>query len=129
MSLTSFIVAIFTTISLAIIGVIIVRSIQKKTHEKWEIRKELIRRAEKLRLPRMMQALGIGLVGYFYKVSTEDLEKNVENCENCSFTEECDEKLKIPELNPADIEFCPGRDKLAPFSRETRIKTSPDSQG
>jgi hypothetical protein len=122
MTLTSFLIAMSAALILAIVGVIYVRSIHKNTSSNREKRKELIHRAGPLRLPRMMQALGIGLGRYFYKGSLHDIEKNLDDCESCESTKLCDEKLKIPELNPGDIEFCPGRERLAPFSRERRIK-------
>jgi len=70
----------------------------------------------------MIQALGIGLGSYFYKRPLHEIEKNIEACETCQSKQLCDKKLKIPELNPGDIEFCPSCERLAPFSREMRVK-------
>lgn len=122
MSLSSFLFTLAAALILSILGVLYVRSIHKNTRLTREKRRAIIKRAEPLRLPNMMQALGIGLSSYFYKANIVDIEKNIEDCEKCTSTELCDKKLKIPELNPVDIEFCPCRERLAPYSREARIK-------
>ena len=122
MTITSFLYVLLTAFILAILGMLYVRSIHKSTLASREKKKELIHKAEHLRLHRMMKALGIGLGGYFYKVPLKEIEKNLAECETCPSTNLCDEKLKIPELNPSDVEFCPSLEQLTPFSRESRIK-------
>ena len=85
-----------------------------------EKRRELIQRSEAINLPKMLQALGIGVGRYFYKVPPGDIEKSVENCESCESENDCNEKLRIPELNPDDVDFCPSRDQLSQYSRAKR---------
>jgi len=121
-SLSSFLFTLLAALILSVLGMLYVRSTHQSTRLMREKRRAIIIRAEQLRLPKMMQALGIGLGRYFYKADFHDIEKNITDCETCSSTKRCDEKLKIPELNPVDIGFCPCRERLAPFSRETRIK-------
>ncbi len=122
MTITSFLFALFAAFILAILGMLYVRSVHKNTLARRLKRKELIRKVEHLRLHRMMKALGVGLGSYFYRVPLKEIEKNIAGCESCSSTDLCDEKLKIPELNPGDVEFCPSLEQLEPFSRESRIK-------
>ena len=121
MPFTSFIVVIFLALAFAVLGVIYIRKIHKNTHRRREIRKNLLHRIESLRLPRMQKALGIGFSNYFYKAPIKEIEECVILCETCLLTELCDEKLRIPELNPCDIDFCPNQEHLSQFSRAKRI--------
>jgi len=122
MLFSSYSVVIFTTGIIFILGVLFIRKIHKNTPDRREMRKILLSRIESLPLPKMLQALGISFTDYFYKVSVDAIDKSISNCEKCSSTEICNEKLKLPELNPGDIEFCASQQYLSKLSRETRIK-------
>jgi len=122
MSFTSYSFVIFTAGIIFIFGVLFVRKVHKNTHDRREMRKILLKRIETLPLPKMLQALGISFTDYFYKESVDAIDKSISNCEKCSSTESCTEKLKFPELNPGDIEFCPSQQYLKKLSRENRIK-------
>lgn len=120
--MNSFNIFISLSFIAGIIGYLIVRSIQKGSRDKQARRKEFLYRFQQTRLPRMMQALGINFSSWFYKARPSEVEKSVTDCEQCESTKVCDEQLRIPELNPKDIPFCSSRDRMAPFSREQRIK-------
>ncbi len=122
MAFSSFLIVVLIAFCLGIIGVISVKRSQSKTQELREKRRELIQRSEAINLPKMLQALGIGVGRYFYKVPPGDIEKSVENCESCESENDCNEKLRIPELNPDDVDFCPSRDQLSQYSRAKRIR-------
>ena len=122
MTITSFVFVLLTAFIFAILGMLYVRSVQKNTLARREKRRELVHKVEYLRLHRIMKALGIGLGSYFYRVPLKEIEKTIAACESCPSTELCDEKLKIPELNPGDVKFCPSLEQLIPFCRESRIK-------
>jgi positive regulator of sigma E activity len=119
---SSYSVVIFTAGVVFVFGVLFMRKIHKNTHDRREMRKILLKRIESLPLPKMLQALGISFTDYFYKVSVDDIDKSISNCEKCSSTEICNKKLKLPELNPGDIDFCASRQHLSKFSRESRVK-------
>ncbi len=103
-------------------GVFYVQRTHKKNFENRQIRRDLAHRMSGQRLPKMLQALGIGLSTYLYKAPLKQVDQVIKNCENCEATDKCDEKLKIPELNPEDIDFCPSRDALAQYSRSRRVR-------
>ncbi len=122
MTFSSFIIVIFLALIGAISGVLYIRKTHKNTLQKRETRKQLLERAKFLPLPKMLQALGIGLGNYFYKVPLDEIDQCITHCETCSTIDQCHEKLKIPELNPGDIEFCSNKEHLSQFSRENRIR-------
>ncbi len=101
---------------------IFIRKSHSDTQKIRDQRRDLLFRMESLRLPKMLQALGIGFSKYFYSVSIDDIEKCVIQCESCETIDQCDVKLKIPELNPEDVAFCPSKDHLSEFSRAKRIR-------
>ncbi len=97
-----------------------------RTHKK-DLQKRDLRRyfADKLKdtpLPRMLQSLGIGGSSFIHRTPIDSIGECIKYCENCTETEQCKEKIKIPELNPEDIEFCPNKKFLSKFSRSQRIK-------
>lgn len=116
----------FLVISLAgivfIVGIYLIKKSHRDTQKKRVMRQVLLMRIEKLRLPRMLQALGINLTNYLYTVPVDQIDQCATNCEQCESTDLCDEKLKIPELNPGDIDFCASQQHLSQYSREKRIK-------
>ena len=122
MTFSSFMVVMLSAIFVAIFGMFYVRKIHIETHKKREDRKVLVRRIESTRMPRMMQALGIGFGNYFYKVPLKEIDEVISHCETCASTQQCDENLKIPELNPSDIDYCPSQTHLSQYSRAKRIQ-------
>lgn len=122
MTISSYFIVICTAGLLFVSGVLIMRKIHKNTQKRREMRKILLSRIETLRLPKMLQALGISFSNYFFKVSVDEIDKCITHCEECPSTELCDKKLKLPELNPGDIDFCNSQEHLSKFSRENRIK-------
>jgi hypothetical protein len=122
MAISSFLIVVLIALVLGIIGVVFIRKTQTKTLELRAQRRELIRRSEVVNLPRMLQALGIGIGRYFYQMPPKDIEQSVENCESCKSIDPCNQKLRIPELNPDDIGFCPSKENLSQFSRARRIR-------
>ncbi len=122
MAFSSFFIVILIASIFFVLGVLFMRKIHNNTHQRREMRAILLKRIEILRLPKMLQALGISFSNYFYKVSVDEIDKCVTCCETCSSPDLCDEKRKLPELNPSDIDFCPNQKHLSKFSRANRIK-------
>lgn len=122
MSLSSYIVVMFIAFSIVILGMLYIRKVHKDTARRREIRKSILVRIESSRLPKILQAMGIGFANYFYKVPIEEINKCVDNCDICISTDLCDEKVKFPELNPDDVDFCPNQQHLSQFSRAKRIR-------
>jgi len=60
----------------------------------------------KLRLSSMLSALGINKTDYIYQTSVKDITRQMNNCSDCTNTDECDEKLATTEVAISEIEFC-----------------------
>ena len=60
----------------------------------------------KLRLNKMLAALGINRTEYIYQTSVRDIQQQMKNCSDCNNTDECDEKLDGSGLEVTEIEFC-----------------------
>ena len=122
MSVNSFFIVMSIALLVAVLGVYYVLRSQRNSQQVRDKRRELTRRLEALPLPKLMQALGVGIGGYLYRTPVNEIEDAVVLCENCGSSEECAQKRKIPELNPEDVEFCPNRDHLTKYSRAKRIR-------
>ena len=61
---------------------------------------------DKLRLSRMLAALGINKTAYIYQTNVNDIKQHMESCASCKNTDVCDEKLTGEELSTDDIAFC-----------------------
>jgi len=66
----------------------------------------------KLRLSRMLGALGIDKTAYLYQTKVKDIKQQMSNCSACQNTEKCDEKLSAPDLDIAGIDFCNNESEL-----------------
>lgn len=72
----------------------------------------------KLRLSNMLTALGINKTDYIYQTSVKDINQQMNQCSDCSNTDECDEKLSIPEVDISEIEFCNNEAKLKELKQQ-----------
>jgi hypothetical protein len=124
MSLSIFVLIIGLAFLLAAGGVFFVLRSYKKAEEKRDLRRYFADKMVSTPLPKMLQALGIGGSTFLYRRSIDTVADSINNCENCTDIAECSEKLRIPELNPEDIEFCLNKKYLIKFSRSERIKNN-----
>lgn len=75
-------------------------------------REALAGKIEKLRLGRMLVALGIDIDEY---VSTErgvDIYQHMNRCKACTNTEECDDRLGSDDIDSSNIKFCNNEESL-----------------
>ena len=75
-------------------------------------RQALARKVAQLRLNKMLLALGVDTNAYIHDEHIADIYKNMERCEECSNTEECDEALSKDKINPGEIGFCNNEQSL-----------------
>lgn len=66
----------------------------------------------KLRLSKMLSALGISKTDYIYQSSVRDIQRQMKSCSDCNNTDECDEKLTTPDIDVTEIEFCNNEEEL-----------------
>jgi len=66
----------------------------------------------KLRLNKMLAALGINKTDYIYQTNVKDIHQQMKNCTDCTNTTECDEKVATPDIDITEIEFCNNEEEL-----------------
>ena len=109
-------------LAVGLIGIFYVRRTHLAAIKLRNSRRDLLKKVESQPLPKMLQALGIGFGRFFYKLPVDAIQNSITHCETCTTKTECAQKLKIPELNPEDVEFCKNREYLSQFSRASRIR-------
>jgi len=122
MSLSSFVIIMSFAFLMAALGAFLVLRTHKKANQKRSLRRHFAEKMTETPLPRMLQALGIGGSTFLYRESVDNIGECIKNCDACETIDQCKESLKIPELNPEDIEFCDNKKYLTKFSRSKRIK-------
>ena len=74
-------------------------------------REKILERVGKLRLHKMLAALGIDDKQYVYNTRLTDIETHMQRCGNCGSKQECDRQLEADSLTGAD-KFCPNNEAL-----------------
>lgn len=69
-------------------------------------RQSLARELEKLRLNKMLSALGVDVNTYLHSERIADIQQQMNRCSGCSQTAECDDRLSEGRIGAADIGFC-----------------------
>lgn len=122
MSSFSFFFIIGLAFLFAVGAVFIVLRSHKKAEKKRNLRRYFAEKMAGIPLPKMLQALGIDGSTFLYRRSVDTIDECIKNCETCSEDDQCSEKLRIPELNPEDIEFCSNKKHLIKSSRSQRVR-------
>jgi len=87
-----------------------------KTAKKY--RRGLATRLDRLRLGKMLSAVGIDIDSYLHTQSIIDIQKHMERCSNCENTTTCDEQLADGHLNITSIDFCNNEKALQDIAQE-----------
>ena len=80
-------------------------------------REKLAGKIEKLRLGKMLSALGIDIDTYIARERGVDIHKHMKNCKACSNLEECDERLDRGGITADEIGFCNNEQSLQELNR------------
>ncbi len=75
-------------------------------------RKSLAQEFERLRLSRMLAALGIDVTAYLYEEPITDIHAQMKRCSTCENTVQCDERLTTGDVDADTIEFCNNEESL-----------------
>ena len=67
---------------------------------------------ERLRLSRMLAALGISKARYIHQTPVVEIRQHMQNCEQCENTQECDSRLAKGEVDADHIGFCNNEETL-----------------
>ena len=116
MAITSYIILIIIALAFTALALFFVLLISKNVREGKVMREQLEIRVESLRMSKMLRALGLDFSKYLYRVPLTKINHSMNNCETCDVTDQCDEKLKQPEIKPEEIDFCPNHECLGKFN-------------
>jgi 5-bromo-4-chloroindolyl phosphate hydrolysis protein len=78
---------------------------------------ELEKDFSKLRLNKMLSALGLSKTQYLYQTNVRDIHQQMKRCTDCTSTNECDEKLATPDVDMTEIDFCNNEENLKKIKR------------
>lgn len=82
----------------------------------------------KLRLSKMLTALGLSKKDYIYQTRVPDIQRQMNNCSDCTNTVECDEELSAQDIDISNIEFCDNEAELKGIKqRQSTIDTETES--
>lgn len=80
-------------------------------------RERLAGKIEKLRLGKMLPALGIDIETYISSERGIDIHRHMNRCQECSSLEECDERMEQGGITADDIGFCSNEESLQTLTR------------
>lgn len=106
MSFSSFVYVMCLAAVLTLIGIFFTLRSHKKDLQKRNLRRYLADKMQGIPLPAMLQALGINGSAFIQKMYIDDISECIRNCEKCTEIDQCNEKAKIPDLKPDDLDFC-----------------------
>lgn len=122
MSIISLLLFVLMSLAIIVLAVSFALLVMRNMKQGQLVREQLAQRVETLRMSKMLKALGLDFRGYLYRVPLSKISSSMKNCENCSTTDQCDEMLKQPEIDPAQIDFCPNQDCLSQFTKLEKVQ-------
>lgn len=75
-------------------------------------RQTLARDIDRLRLGKMLGALGIDVSAYLHSERILDIQQQMSRCSDCARTAECDDRLAGGKVDAAEIGFCNNEQSL-----------------
>ena len=83
-------------------------------------REKLADQIDKLRLAKMLGALGINIDTYLSKERAVDIREQMTRCEACENTDTCDEKLEQEDISADTIGFCNNEKSLQEMTKSLK---------
>jgi len=99
-------------------AVMLVSAIVFNLNAGYKYRSSLATRLDRLRLGRMLSAVGIDVNSYLHSQSIVDIQEHMDRCSGCENTTTCDEQLADGHIKVADIDFCNNEKSLQDIVRE-----------
>ncbi|MCO6411822.1 MAG: hypothetical protein J5I92_03675 [Thiogranum sp.] len=75
-------------------------------------RRRLAREMERLRLAKMLAALGVDTSAWLHSERIVDIHNQMTRCAECAQTAECDNRLASGDVDPGQIGFCDNEQSL-----------------
>jgi hypothetical protein len=83
-------------------------------------RRSLAREIDRLRLGRMLGALGIDIDAYLHSEQVRDIQAQMSRCAQCANTADCDETLARGKVDSGEIDFCNNEEALKDVAAKQR---------
>ena len=106
---------------LALVGIFVLRLfyvIARNLISGRKFHQSLEKEFNRLRLSRMLAALGINKSQYIHETRVVDIRQQMASCSQCDNTDECDSKLASGDINVDAIDFCNNEESLKDIKRE-----------
>ena len=81
-------------------------------------RKGLAEKVNKLRLGKMLAALGVDIDVYLNSERSLEIQQHIDRCAACDNTAECDDKLSAEAIDPDSIDFCNNEASLQKIAKK-----------
>ena len=81
-------------------------------------RQGLAEKVNRLRLGRMLAALGVDINVYLNSERSMDIQQHIDRCAACTNTSECDDKLASEAIDPDHIDFCNNEASLREIAKQ-----------
>ena len=112
MSISAAAFLVLATLAVIIVIVGLPRDIVRNSLNGIMHRKQVLERLDRLRLGKMLSAMGIDETEYVYKTRLTDIETHMQRCKGCNAKQECDRQLASEAVSEAE-KFCPNNADLA----------------
>jgi hypothetical protein len=116
---------IITIVTMVLLGVILVTFsvllpvaiiFNVRAGEKY--RKGLAEKVNRLRLGKMLMALGVDINIYLNTERSVEIQQHIDRCAACSNTVECDDRLADQDIAPDNIGFCNNEASLREIAKK-----------
>jgi hypothetical protein len=97
---------------LAISLVLLPLAIARNVETGMKYREDLARKLDRLRLGRMLAALGVNINRYLNNERIVDIDRQMRRCSACANTATCDDRLRQGKVAPDNIGFCDNEEPL-----------------
>ena len=87
-------------------------------------RKVLAQDIDRLRLSKMLRALGIDVTTYLHGERILDIQQQMSRCSDCERTAECDDQIAAGRVDAAGIGFCNNEQSLRKILERERTAAS-----
>jgi len=81
-------------------------------------RKGLAEKVNRLRLGKMLAALGVDIDVYLNSERSIDIQQHIDRCAACDNTVECDDRLAGQDIDPDNIGFCNNEASLREIAKK-----------
>ncbi len=119
-NLVSVVAIVLLGLLLLVFTVLLPLSVVFNTRSGMNYRRVLARQLGKLRLGKMLKALGIDTNRYLSTEYVANIHKQMERCTACTNTEKCDTRLAEGDVTAEQIDFCNNEESLQKIDKQLK---------